>query len=260
MGGENKMMSGEINFFHSKTSEIEIVYCKNSHITYSEHNHISVYTIGLVIKGSLELVRKDKAAVYYADDLFVVPPYEPHTIISSDGGYTTLSVCLNKNLFSKYDIKSALPILTELTDYLTSKGFISEEQVTLLSDKIDVLYTSIIDDQFEIDDAFAITRDLLEANPESELKLEELSQISCTSKYHFIREFKKDIGLTPHQFQIQNRIRKAQHLILQKHTITEVALITGFYDQSHFNKCFKKIVGLTPSNYLQAYVLLPNYK
>lgn len=140
---------------------------------------------------------------------------------------------------------------------MTSKEIISEEQVKLLSDKIDVLYKSVINKEFEIDDAFASTRDLLESNPENELKLDALSQISCTSKYHFIRQFKKDIGLTPHQFQIQNRIRKAQHLLLQKHTITEVALVIGFYDQSHFNKCFKKIVGITPSEYLQAYVLLP---
>ena len=51
---------------------------------------------------------------------------------------------------------------------------------------------------------------------------------------------------TTHQFQIQNRIRKAQRLIHIAETITEVALATGFCDQSHFIKQFEKYVGLPP--------------
>ena len=67
--------------------------------------------------------------------------------------------------------------------------------------------------------------------------------------HHFIRNFKQETGLTPHQFQLQNRIRKAQHLLSGSDTITEVAMTTGFCDQSHFIKQFEKIVGLTPSDY-----------
>ena len=72
------------------------------------------------------------------------------------------------------------------------------------------------------------------------------------SQYHFIRSFKKQIGLTPHQFKMQNRIRKAQRLLRENKAITEVALIMGFCDQSHFNKWFKRIVGITPSQYIKA--------
>lgn len=252
------MEKGKINFFHSKSSEIEIVYCKNSHISYPEHNHISVYTIGLVIEGCLELVRKDETSVCYAGHVYIIPPYEPHTIISRNGGYSILSVCIHKNIFSKYGIKGISDTFVELTNYLINSDIISEGQVKLIADTINVLYKSILHKTFTMDNTYTLTKDLLEENPESEMKLNELSHISYASKYHFIRQFKKEFGLTPHQFQIQNRIRKAQHLLLEKHTITEVALFTGFYDQSHFNKCFKKIVGLTPSEYLQAYVLLPD--
>lgn len=250
------MIKGQVNYFHTKKSDMEIVYCKNSHISYPEHNHISVYTIGFVIEGSLELARKEGAAVYYTDDLYVVSPYEPHTISSSDGGYSILSVCIHKNMFSKYDIKNTLAVFSELTNYLINREIISAVQVKLIADKIDVLHKSIIQKTFKKEYPYASTRDLLEENPESEIRLNELSHISCASKYHFIREFKKEFGLTPHKFQIQNRIRKAQHLLLEKHSITEVALLTGFYDQSHFNKCFKKIVGITPSEYIQATMLL----
>lgn len=89
----------------------------------------------------------------------------------------------------------------------------------------------------------------LEFYPERKISVEEMAHTAFISKYHFIRSFKREVGLTPHQFQIQNRIRKAQRLIGEAQTITEVALATGFFDQSHFIKQFEKYVGLTPSSY-----------
>ena len=85
--------------------------------------------------------------------------------------------------------------------------------------------------------------------PESSITIEDISNEVCVSSFHMIRQFKKEIGLTPHQFQIQCRIRKAQKMLLSHRTIAEVALDTGFCDQSHFIKCFKKIVGMTPNAY-----------
>ena len=84
------------------------------------------------------------------------------------------------------------------------------------------------------------------------LSIDEMAQSLYISKYHFIRSFKQAVGLTPHQFQIQNRIRKAQHMLSNADSITsmtEVALTTGFCDQSHFIKHFERYVGLTPAVY-----------
>ena len=57
------------------------------------------------------------------------------------------------------------------------------------------------------------------------------------------------ISLTPHQFQIQCRVRKAQRLLEEGRSVTETAYAAGFCDQSHFDRCFRKIVRLTPSAY-----------
>ncbi|MDE6662772.1 MAG: AraC family transcriptional regulator [Lachnospiraceae bacterium] len=72
------------------------------------------------------------------------------------------------------------------------------------------------------------------------------------SPYHMIRQFKAACGLTPHQFQIQCRVRKAQKLLEEGKSVTEAAYATGFCDQSHFDRCFNKIVRLTPSEYKQS--------
>jgi AraC-like DNA-binding protein len=92
----------------------------------------------------------------------------------------------------------------------------------------------------------------LRLHTESDLDIREMADAGHASKYHFIRMFKRAVGLTPHRFQLQNRIRKAQRLIEDGMSLTDIAFVTGFFDQSHFIKCFKKTVGITPSEYKQA--------
>lgn len=95
-------------------------------------------------------------------------------------------------------------------------------------------------------------RTQLELVPEIPFSIDEMAHSACISKYHFIRSFRREVGLTPHQFQMQNRIRKAQRLLNEADTIAEVALATGFCDQSHFIKQFKKVVGMTPTVYKES--------
>ena len=58
--------------------------------------------------------------------------------------------------------------------------------------------------------------------------------------------------MTPHQFCIQNRIRKSQSLLDGEKTISRIAAEMGFYDQSHFDKAFHRIVGISPSEYIRS--------
>lgn len=92
-------------------------------------------------------------------------------------------------------------------------------------------------------------KEKLEQFPEEDNSISELARLAFCSKYHFIRKFKQDVGMTPHQFLMQNRIRKACRLLRQHAGIAETAVATGFCDQSHFSRCFVKIVGLTPAVY-----------
>lgn len=86
-------------------------------------------------------------------------------------------------------------------------------------------------------------------SPENAFSIEDMAHHIGISPYHMIRRFKAACGLTPHQFQIQCRVRKAQKLLEQGESVTEVAYATGFCDQSHFDRCFQKIVRLTPREY-----------
>lgn len=92
-------------------------------------------------------------------------------------------------------------------------------------------------------------RDSILDSPENLYLIEEMARDSNISPFYMIRQFKKAFGLTPHQFQIQCKVRKAQKLLEKEKDISEVTYESGFCDQSHLNRCFHKIVGLTPKDY-----------
>ena len=92
-------------------------------------------------------------------------------------------------------------------------------------------------------------------NPEIELSVAEMSQKVNISSYHLIRKFSSENGLTPHKFQMQCRIRKAQELLREGNKVIDVAQLVGFSDQSHLDRVFKKQVGITPEEYIKSAIL-----
>ena len=88
-----------------------------------------------------------------------------------------------------------------------------------------------------------------------ELRVAKMSQKVNISSYHLIRKFSSENGLTPHKFQIQCRIRKAQELLREGYKVLDVAQMVGFSDQSHLDRVFKKWVGITPEEYIKSAIL-----
>lgn len=86
------------------------------------------------------------------------------------------------------------------------------------------------------------------------IELEKLAEISCLSKDHFIRLFKKELGTTPLQYINQKKIEKAQLLLITEElAVKEIAFQLAFEDYSYFNRLFKKITGVTPQEYRRLY-------
>lgn len=95
-------------------------------------------------------------------------------------------------------------------------------------------------------------RDYIQDHFMENITLNQLAKISALSTFHFLRTFQKTYGLSPHEFLKNVRIERARELLKKGLSITEVAGQTGFYDQSHLNRNFKKILGLTPGQYRTA--------
>ena len=205
-------------------------------------------TIGIVLDGSLILTNNQETKIYGQNETFAVLPYVPHSISAHDS-YSLLSLCIDRNVVNNYDIKTIQNNIALLLVQAFNMEKINQYQILQLLNRLNEI-TDFSD--WNLKSHSPYIHDLkkqLELYPECKLTVEEMAQNAFISKYHFIRSFKAEVGLTPHQFQIQNRIRKAQRLIHKVETITEVALTTGFCDQSHFIKQFEKYVGLSPLTY-----------
>lgn len=83
--------------------------------------------------------------------------------------------------------------------------------------------------------------------------LDDLSRVAGISRYYLLRVFAKETGLTPHAYLNLARVTKARELMEKKVPIIEAALATGFFDQSHLNRVFKKIYGITPGQFCENY-------
>ncbi|GAE84405.1 transcriptional regulator [Bacteroides reticulotermitis JCM 10512] len=81
-----------------------------------------------------------------------------------------------------------------------------------------------------------------------------LADMCCLSKDHFIRLFKKEVGITPHQYINQKKIEKAQLiLITDRIPIKNVAYRLAYQDYSYFIRLFKQCTGMTPQEYQNQY-------
>jgi len=72
------------------------------------------------------------------------------------------------------------------------------------------------------------------------------------SSFSLLRMFRAHVGLSPLEYQTQQRITQAKRLLLSGRPIAQVAAETGFCDQTHLTRHFRRIVGMTPGHYLRA--------
>jgi AraC family transcriptional regulator len=87
----------------------------------------------------------------------------------------------------------------------------------------------------------------IEQNFDQPLQLDELAAVACMSKYHFLRTFRRIVGLTPHQFLLDLRMRRAATVLCTTQTpISAIAFDAGFGDLSTFNGRFRDVFGVSP--------------
>jgi AraC-like DNA-binding protein len=92
-------------------------------------------------------------------------------------------------------------------------------------------------------------KEYIDAHYSEDISLHRLAAVAALSPFHFIRVFCREVGLTPHTYLTQTRIRKAKTLLERRRQIAAVANETGFVDQSHLTRHFIRITGVTPGQY-----------
>jgi len=90
----------------------------------------------------------------------------------------------------------------------------------------------------------------IHAHLDTKVELSRLADVAGVNLYHFARAFKQSTGESPHQYVLRRRIEHAKELLRRPHlSVIEASARTGFVDQSHFSKVFRRMVGMAPSEY-----------
>jgi AraC-like DNA-binding protein len=92
-------------------------------------------------------------------------------------------------------------------------------------------------------------KEYLQAHYAEEVSLQELGNVAYLSPFHLCRVFRRVVGVPPHAYQTQLRLAHARTLLAQGFEVSYVAHETGFFDQMHFTKQFKRHFFVTPGSY-----------
>ncbi|MER5990537.1 MULTISPECIES: helix-turn-helix domain-containing protein [Streptomyces] len=92
-------------------------------------------------------------------------------------------------------------------------------------------------------------RELLDERVVEGIGLREAAALLSAHPAHLVRAFSGAYGIAPHQYLMSRRVGRARRLLLEGRSPSGVAVATGFYDQAHLTRHFRKLVGVTPGRY-----------
>lgn len=232
------MNSASLCFFIARRDGLEFVFNSGHALNYPMHTHVSVYTVTVVRKGAVHIIRQNSAQTCPAGTVYVIAPHEPHSPSHTDN-HDLVSLCVDKRHFSTMTREDLTALFLRHAERFVEKRLLAPDTVALLLRGMHDIHT--------VRAANAEHGAEHRATPDAAERAALLSP--APDPYGFIRRFKRLTGLTPHQFRIQGRIREAKKLLAAHTPIAEAAAEAGFYDQSHLNRWFNKNIGITPRDY-----------
>jgi len=259
----------------SKFKGIELRAVTKSYHSFPKHIHEGVYTLSLVNSGGSFCLDKRKPDSYVGEEhMALINPGQVHTCAPPKDRYVSyITFSIDEHYMQKiakdlFERNNYLPEFSNpvMKNHMISKLFKKLAYLFICNEDLHGLEENLVlslgyllseyglykktdclvkKDHVQIKKAIDILTDNLEDN----IPLDELAQASGISKFHFLRLFKKTTGLPPHQFRTQKRIEFAKRLIKKGLPLSEIALLSGFSDQSHFNNRFRILTGSSPKQF-----------
>ncbi|MFC8519873.1 AraC family transcriptional regulator [Streptomyces sp. NPDC057257] len=239
------------------------------------HAHFTEYAYPMHVHEAWTLLIVDDGAVRYDldrhehgtphDTVTLLPPHIPHNgSPATPHGFRKRVVYLDGTRLAEDLIGPAVdgpdlrdPVLrrrvAQLHTALAHAGdeLEAESRLTLIADRLSTLLRPRLPPgPTRPDPALARRlRELLDEHITDGLTLDQAAALVHAHPAHLVRAFSTAYGIAPHQYLNSRRVDRARRLLLDGLPPTEVASATGFFDQSHLTRHFRKLVGVTPGRY-----------
>jgi AraC-like DNA-binding protein len=253
---------------------LELLHAHYKRHRFNRHFH-EVYAFGVIEAGALGFRYRGEQVVAAPGQINLTIPGEAHDgFAACPQGWQYRMFYLDPSLlqraaseiagkprelpFFKQGVIEDLPLAAELRSVHQAisgpHASLLEQQTRLLSFLTKMICRHAQDRPFPAKvgierGAVARARAYIYDNHSENVTLDDLSNIAGLSRFHFLRVFRKQVGLTPHAYLNQVRSLKAKEMLANGLPIVQAALDTGFVDQSHLNRIFKKTYGVTPGKY-----------
>lgn len=238
------------------------------------HAHFTEYAYPMHVHEAWTLLIVDDGAVRYdldrhehgtpLDTVTLLPPHIPHNgAPATPHGFRKRVLYLDSTRLPDDLIGAAVdtpdlrdPLLRRRVGQLhTAFGRPGEEleaasRLTLLQERLREHLRARPEGGARTDPALARRlRELLDARVVEGVALEEAARLLDAHPAHLVRAFSGAYGIAPHQYLTSRRVERARGLLLTGARPAEAALDTGFYDQAHLTRHFRRLVGVTPGRY-----------
>lgn len=254
--------------------DLELHHATYIHHTFTRHMH-DWYVVGMIETGTQAFFSHGTRHITPAGDIFVINPGEAHTgeaVTASGYTYRTFypDVALLTRVASEITGRAApLPIfssavihdadlsqsLRELHAVLTTAQSPLEHESRFLGafGHLIARYAEpYLPEQRLGSERHAIKHmcQYLHDHVGDGVTLSELAHVVGLSPWYALRVFEQEVGITPHAYLESIRIRQAQRLLVSGIAIAQVAYDLGFSSQSHLTNRFKRLLGMTPGQYV----------
>jgi len=251
-------------FIYKQAAGITALSAKMTDFSYKMHSH-KEYAIGVTLHGIQEYKLGGSVQLSHRNGIMLFNPEQAHDGMAHDAqGLEYVMLYIDPEMLREASGKKELVRFTEPVVYDAALG----DKILRLSDAIqrdkgdalcNEMLLSLTDSltqtnetkHIKTDDARIRTaKEMLRANPEQLLKLDDICSELQLSKFQFIRMFKAQTGITPYQYFLNCKMEQARRVIEMKRDVYAAVVECGFVDLTHLNKHFKSVYGITAYEYL----------
>lgn len=255
---------------------IEVLNASYHKQNFSRHSHEG-YTLGVIDTGAQRFYRTGSDHVAPQDSIILVNADEVHTGQSAtDYGWSYGAIYPKPEQFAEIaqelnttqsgapyfpnpvveDKKLAQLLRLTMTNLRESDNpLLRESLLYSVLVKLMTKHARVRDDVNRYPNAkpqVLLVKQFIDDMPGVDVSLQELATLAGLSPFYLLKQFSKTIGLPPHAYQTQVRIRLAKSLLHSGESIIHTAQYCGFHDQSHLYRHFKKAIGITPGQFVKA--------